>query len=562
MLGALKKKLPDYHSASLAVSWALFIAFSILAFDYLTEKYFAIDEFLYVKSAWFISHGYIPYRDFFEHHFPLIYQLHSNLFFLLGDSLHNLNIVRLCMSFFVAMSVLSIFIISNNKRSTLYSLVPCILFISNWKYLNNLVEIRPDVLGLAFFLTSIAILKSNFKPQTKALVSGISFGLCLWSTQKALIYGAPLGLLFIADFFKLKKGRTDYQTASPLFFISGVMLCASFAAYYLYNHDLFLTWFRSTIVYHYHRETSFGGLDWYEHLYDNLKYSWWVLPFFIHGLLIEVKGIKSWTKDSKVVLIYSIPSTFLSYSLQSSPYAYSLLPLWALVCIFSGKSIASLILSSTKKSHFFWPCIILFCLGILSQVFLHLKEFSYRNTYYTSIYNKLEAISEPQDCVHDFAGTAITRRSSNFYYYTNGYLRGRYRSEFEKLFPKKITENSCTIMISDFRTWGSSKVLDEFFSSHFVRVYGDIWLWGKKLPPGANDIRFHSIKDGSYYIHGNWSEIDVDGKKLNSDTIELDKGIYNLSNKSKEDAYIIWLPRNAEKMAPLGQEKNWVFSLV
>ena len=31
------------------------------------------DEFQYAHAAWLVSKGAVPYRDFFDHHFPLLY---------------------------------------------------------------------------------------------------------------------------------------------------------------------------------------------------------------------------------------------------------------------------------------------------------------------------------------------------------------------------------------------------------------------------------------------------------------------------------------------------------
>ena len=48
------------------------------------SKVFAIDEFSYAHAAWLVSKGQVPWRDFFEMHVPLVYQLLS-MVFVLGD---------------------------------------------------------------------------------------------------------------------------------------------------------------------------------------------------------------------------------------------------------------------------------------------------------------------------------------------------------------------------------------------------------------------------------------------------------------------------------------------
>jgi hypothetical protein len=62
----------------LALLYALWIAFALGQTRYLT-----IDEFQWGHATWLVSQGEVPYRDFYEHHLPLGYVLHS--VFLNGD---------------------------------------------------------------------------------------------------------------------------------------------------------------------------------------------------------------------------------------------------------------------------------------------------------------------------------------------------------------------------------------------------------------------------------------------------------------------------------------------
>ena len=43
------------------------------------ERFFTVDEYHYGHATWLVAQGHTPYRDFYEHHFPLSYVLHAPL---------------------------------------------------------------------------------------------------------------------------------------------------------------------------------------------------------------------------------------------------------------------------------------------------------------------------------------------------------------------------------------------------------------------------------------------------------------------------------------------------
>ena len=45
-----------------------------------SRKMYSIDEFQYAHAAWLVAQGQVPYLDFFDHHFPFLYQLLGGIF--------------------------------------------------------------------------------------------------------------------------------------------------------------------------------------------------------------------------------------------------------------------------------------------------------------------------------------------------------------------------------------------------------------------------------------------------------------------------------------------------
>ncbi len=55
------------------------------------------DEFQYAHAAWLVSRGEVPYLDFFDHHFPLVYHLMSVPFRFVGDDPEGIFVLRVFM---------------------------------------------------------------------------------------------------------------------------------------------------------------------------------------------------------------------------------------------------------------------------------------------------------------------------------------------------------------------------------------------------------------------------------------------------------------------------------
>src|SRR6185295_17326952 len=91
---------------SVAIGLAL-AGFAVLAVKLALDKYFTIDEFQYAHAAWLVAHGSVPYRDFFEVHHPLVYQVLSPVFLLRGDDPTAIVGLRAGMLAFLALACVS-----------------------------------------------------------------------------------------------------------------------------------------------------------------------------------------------------------------------------------------------------------------------------------------------------------------------------------------------------------------------------------------------------------------------------------------------------------------------
>ncbi|HEV8631126.1 MAG TPA: hypothetical protein VGV61_12480, partial [Thermoanaerobaculia bacterium] len=73
---------------ALAITWLVFWSVALAL-----RKGYAIDELDYAHAAWSVAQGDLPYRDFFDHHFPLLYQALA-LAFMGSDDPGRLRLLR------------------------------------------------------------------------------------------------------------------------------------------------------------------------------------------------------------------------------------------------------------------------------------------------------------------------------------------------------------------------------------------------------------------------------------------------------------------------------------
>jgi hypothetical protein len=161
-------------------------------------KYYSIDEFQYAHASWLVSKGNIPFRDFFDHHFPLIYQILSLPFMYLDNNPSNIIYLRIIMNMFVLIIIISLYIINANS-DRLSGIVAPLLLLSVWTFSSKAIEIRPDTVAFSLFILSIALLYVIKKSTIKGFWVGLLITLSLWGSQKVVYYGMVFLIGFIID---------------------------------------------------------------------------------------------------------------------------------------------------------------------------------------------------------------------------------------------------------------------------------------------------------------------------------------------------------------------------
>jgi len=223
----------------------------------LAHRVFDPDEFEHAHAAWCVFKGMLPYKDFFEHHTPFYYYALSPFFrwFHVDQSFesarHFLIFGRGLSLVLAILSVFLVFLIGRLLEER--GLWAGLLLVLQPFFLQKMVEIRPDVLGLPFFLGSLCFLLSGLAGSTdgakprlwRFLAGGLCLGAAIMSTQKMLFVlpGLLTGLGIWLLFGKDQAGPRSRMLSSLAFLLGlGLSISLTWAAFAVHHGgDAFIT---------------------------------------------------------------------------------------------------------------------------------------------------------------------------------------------------------------------------------------------------------------------------------------------------------------------------------
>ena len=112
------------------------------------------DESQHLHAAWQVAQGRVPYRDFWEHHFPLFYPLLAPVVRLVGETPAVYTVARILVSV-AALTALGLTARLGGRLSRGTGLLAAVLLGLVPQYLETTTEVRPDVPALVAWLGSL-----------------------------------------------------------------------------------------------------------------------------------------------------------------------------------------------------------------------------------------------------------------------------------------------------------------------------------------------------------------------------------------------------------------------
>ena len=88
MLNFIKKQLKTFNDEAVihALKLSFYVSLFIITYGAFLSGFQVVDEFEHLHASWLVSEGFIPYRDFFEHHHPLLWYISAPIVSIFYDN--------------------------------------------------------------------------------------------------------------------------------------------------------------------------------------------------------------------------------------------------------------------------------------------------------------------------------------------------------------------------------------------------------------------------------------------------------------------------------------------
>lgn len=283
----MEKQLRDFDNKALIRIFKLFSAAAalVLLYAFFFSGFQIVDEFEHLHASWLVSTGKVPYKDFFEHHNPLLWYLSAPLVSLFYDNAVIFYVMR---GVSAGISVLTLFFIY--KTVLLYASksgawLAVALTLGNIITVYNFSQYRPDNFMNCCFIIGIyywfCYMKSR---QLKSLVlSFLGFTFSALFLQKiSLLLIAVECLILIMAFGKKMSFKDITLAAFPSLGAAAVFLL------FLYQQGAFADYIELNL--HFNR-AMVAYFDRGSFWYGNLLFSFYGLALLAAILFYRQENI-------------------------------------------------------------------------------------------------------------------------------------------------------------------------------------------------------------------------------------------------------------------------------
>ncbi|WP_338863576.1 hypothetical protein [Myxococcus stipitatus] len=536
------------------------LALAIQAVRLALHKGFSIDEFQYAHAAWLVAKGQVPYRDFFEVHFPLIYQALAPLFWLLGDEPCVVLALRAAMLIPLAGTCVSVAVLNRRQGRVAMWLAP-VLLLSLTPFTRFATEIRPDALSTALFLGALAALSVRPGTRWSGFIAGVLFSAALWASQKVLFFGGIVGAVLAVDLV-VRRGRSPAQVERPIAFISGASVGLACVAAYLTVTNSWAAWWQWCFVWAAEHQRHYPGFSWRDYLLPIVREQPWFFVLALLGLVSTVRdGWRAgdrWWGDSDLPLLLAVGATFGSYALQRAPFPYSLLPFLGVLAPFMARGAVMLSLrwrAMPVRIVASGALVVLLC---WQWTRLESLLDGGGNTRQREVLARIATLTGPEDVAYDNSGGYVSRPHAHFYFYTDAYLRGAIPDQLSREVPEALLTRGCVLRVDDLRTSGLPPALRRFLDTYYQPYDGDLFLWGQRYdvtPGAALEDRFLAVREGRYFVEPasalDTGTLFIDETRVTQSELTLTRGEHRIRYEGNASRFhLLWLPRDGKQWSP------------
>ena len=526
------------------------------------EKHYNIDEFQYAHGAWLISQGGVIYRDFFEHHFPLIHQLMAGVFVVAGDEdPNNLIYLRLAMLPLLTLTLVAAALVNRRHSGALAVTAPLVVLMVP-TFSAMAVEVRPDPLAFSLFLSSLAVLYlGRLDGQLRGFLSGFLAVAALWATLKAAYYGLIFPAALVADLIAARQGRRDFLLGSPWAFLGGSAAAALPIAAYLTWTSSWADWFEWCIRWSFVHQWTYPGHFWTRNFVPLLSQSFWLFPLAVLGIVVTLRA-RPPASSPDWLLTACAATSLASFAWQSAAYLYSLVPFTVVLAIFASRGLVSALRWSWRSRQAAGLFVMVLLVAVVavevqrSRTGLR-KLMVSNNKSQHELLSRVHQLTRPHEPVLNIAGGQITRPSVHFFYFFEAVTRQLKHDVFANELPMSLAGKGCIAYMPSDRFGRLPEPLRRFLLDHYQPYDRELWFWGHRwtLPAGRLSDSFLASRDGRYFV---WplsapqtGTLNIGGRPVTSAAFDLPAGLHTVTYEGDlAELFMIWLPADGQPFEP------------
>jgi hypothetical protein len=474
------------------------------------ERFFTIDEYQYGHATWLVSEGRRPYADFYEHHFPLSYVLHSPL--LLGDGSFRERALRLRLVPFGYLALLCAVLgvagygVTRNVHAALLSaLAPLAVGFG----LMSAVDYRADNFAACLFMACLALLEANRRWNRRgvALLCGLLFMVAVFMTQKMVVVGGGTFAVFAAlDFARRRRAR---GAAAPAPFVRHpVPFAASAAAVFVAVIGagallgmLPAAW-EATILHAFQHELHYPAAS--SALGDYVAPFWQATRWSTAPILLFAALFFGIGRNGFWAVAIVVSATAAARAKAQYPYDYVFVCYAVALCAMRGYSlVVERLRFEGRLGEAIRPLLYLAPLLLLPDQVDFLSRGS-TNEQQMNMMQKIEAFSSRDDVVIDGAGGAMFRNHASYYWYHGDAHRVMFADYFRRDLVEDYRRSKALFWIIDFRLKKLPRPVHSFQRRHYVQADRGLFTLGFVTPAtsGASQrFEIDVIRAGDYYVH-------------------------------------------------------------
>jgi dolichyl-phosphate-mannose-protein mannosyltransferase len=470
------------------------------------------DEFQHLHNAWMIHLGFLPYRDFWDNHTPLLAVWIAPLLGFIGPGVSSVLIMRVLLSFCALLVLIPVYKIARAWIDEETAWMAVLVLGLSEIFMQKTIEVRPDFALSFFFLMSLWICIRN---PAHNLAGGLMLGVAALFSPKALIALIAAGLLL--PFAQQPVPFPKRIKRAMIYGIGFAIPIAGLAAYF-YSKNALSDFVRCTLL-------------------ENLSYPDTRNPFFLLFpqnltlLLLSLIGVglwfhkNRWPQPLSVLFSIGILLFLLLAFVMPAPFSQSALMFLPIFAIGAAYAIQQ----STGVLK-----VLAVIAGILVPIVTVVIENPLKNSN-TSQFELMKYVlrNSPRNASIFDGNAAYIFRKQSYYYgsLVEGVRQRIQKGSIRASIPKSLAYNGCAMIIDDERVADLPDDFQSFFRNNYVPAeLQNVYVAGKNLSAesiSGNHATFTIELPMKYKVISNTSAFHVDGKIYNG-PVFLAKGNHRI----------------------------------